>query len=111
MLFAKALAALMLAALALMAFVLLYGIIICPVRPGKGEQLEAVLHVNGSAPGLENTLRGLVWLRSSGRVYMNIVVIDEGMDADTRQTARLLCNEKNGAVLLSEKGAPAERGR
>ena len=103
MAFVKILAVLMLAAVAILIFALLYEIIICPVRPGKGERLQAVLRVSGSAPCLENTLRGLLWLRSSGRVKMGIVVVDEGMDEDTRQTAQLLCGEENGIVLIRKK--------
>ena len=101
MVFVKVLAVLLLAAVAVLIFTLLYEIIICPVKPGKGERLQAVLRVSGSAPCLENTLRGLLWLRDSGRVDMSIVIVDEGMDADTRQTAELLCGEGSGVELLS----------
>ena len=103
MAFVKIIAVLMLAAVAMLVFWLLYGIIICPVKPGRGERLEAVLRVKGSAPCLENTLRGLMWLRGSGRVDMGIVVMDEGMDEDTRQTAELLCGEGSGVALISKK--------
>ena len=103
MAFVKIIAVLMLAAVAMLVFWLLYGIIICPVKPGRGERLEAVLRVKGSAPCLENTLRGLMWLRGSGRVDMAIVVVDEGMDEDTRQTAELLCGEDSGVALISKK--------
>ena len=109
MAFIKIIAVLMLAAVAMLVFWLLYGIIICPVKPGRGERLEAVLRVKGSAPCIENTLRGLMWLRGSGRVDMAIVVVDEGMDADTRQTAELLCGKENNVVLIEkEEGAPAD---
>ena len=57
MVFVKVLAVLMLAAVAVLIFTLLYEIIICPVKPGKGERVQAVLRVSGSAPCLENTLR------------------------------------------------------
>ena len=103
MAFVKIIAVLMLAAVAMLVFWLLYGIIICPVKPGRGERLEAVLRVKGSAPCIENTLRGLMWLRGSGRVDMAIVVVDEGMDEDTRQTAELLCGEGSGVALISKK--------
>ncbi|MBR6521701.1 MAG: hypothetical protein IKT47_03450 [Oscillospiraceae bacterium] len=103
MAFVKIIAVLMLAAVAMLVFWLLYGIIICPVKPGRGERLEAVLRVKGSAPCLENTLRGLMWLRGSGRVDMAIVVVDEGMDEDTRQTVELLCGEGSGVALISKK--------
>ena len=101
----KIIAVLLLAAVAMLVFWLLYGIIICPVKPGRGERLDAVLRVKGSAPCLENTLRGLVWLRGSGRVDMGIVIVDEGMDEDTRQTAELLCGEGSGVTLISKKDA------
>lgn len=101
----KVLAVLILAAMAFFSFMLLYEILLCPIKPGRGERLEAVLRVSGSAPGLENTLRGLIWLKSSGRVNMNIVVVDEGMDGDARQTAELMCREKNGVRLKSAREA------
>lgn len=106
--FVRALAVLILAALAITIFMLLYEIILCPVKPGKGERLEAVLRVSGSAPGLENTLRGLLWLKSSGRVRMSITIVDEGMDSDTRQTAELICREKNDVRLMSAGEAARE---
>ena len=95
----KLLAVLMLAMLAVFVFVVLYEILLSPIHPGKGERLEAVLRVSGDAPGLENTLRGLLWLKNSGRVRMDIVIVDEGMEPDTRQTAELLCREGNGVRL------------
>ncbi len=94
-------AAVLLAALSVLMFVLLYEIIICPVKPGEGERIETRLRVSGSAPGLENTLRGLLWLRDSGRVDMSISIVDEGMDTDTRETAELLCRYENGLRMIS----------
>lgn len=99
MVFVELAAVLVLAALVMMVFLLLYEMIICPVRPGENERIETALRVKGSAPGLENTLRGLLWLKSSGRVDMSIVLVDEGMDPDSRHTAQLLC-EKNGIDFL-----------
>ena len=101
----KLLAILMLAMLAVLLFVMLYEILLSPIRPGKGERLEARLRVSGDAPGLENTLRGLLWLKSSGKVRMEIVIVDEGMGADTRQTAELLCREGTGVRLKSAREA------
>ena len=84
---------------------LLHELLLCPVRPGKGERVEAVLRVRGEAPGLEATLRGLVWLRRSGRVRMDILLLDEGMAAETRDTAERLCADE-GLRLLEPRDYP-----
>lgn len=83
---------------------LLHELLLCPVRPGRGERLEAVLRLSGDAPGLEQTLRGLLWLRESGRVRMGILLVDEGLTPEARETAELLCRREAGVRLLS---APA----
>ena len=82
---------------------LLHELLLCPVRPGEGERLETALRVRGEAPGLEQTLRGLLWLRKSGRVRMEIVIIDEGMEPETRRTAELLCADEGLRLLAAAK--------
>lgn len=101
MVFVKIAAVFTLAALVMMVFVLLYEMLLCPVRPGVNERVETAVRVSGPAPQLENTLRGLLWLQSSGRLKTRIVVVDEGMDEDTRQTACLLC-EKNDILFVAK---------
>ena len=74
------------------------GAALSPVRPGKNESLAVVLTVAGTAPGLEHTVDGLLWLRQNGTLRARLLVRDAGMDANTRRAAELL--EKKGCIAL-----------
>lgn len=68
----------------------LRGTLLLPVRCGRHTRLELRLDVCGPEPGLEETVCALVWLRENGTLRGRIVIEDRGMDAQTRETARLL---------------------
>ena len=68
----------------------LRGTLLLPVRCGRHSRLEFRLLVTGPEPGLEETLGALVWLRENGTLKGSIVIEDRGMDAETREMARLL---------------------
>ena len=74
------------------------GAALTPVRARKNERLSVVLTVTGAAPGLEQTVDGLLWLRQNGTLRARLLVRDAGMDADTRRAAELL--EKKGCIEL-----------
>jgi len=69
---------------------LLRGMILTPVAGGKNQNVTVELRVKGSSPELENTVSGLLWLSDNGTLRADIVIIDEGMDEETRQEAGLL---------------------
>ena len=68
----------------------LKGTLLLPVRCGRRTALEIRLAVSGAEPRLEETLSALVWLRENGTLKGSIVIEDRGMDAETREMARLL---------------------
>ena len=72
----------------------LRGKTLLPVKLGKGQELTVVLRVRGSAPELENTVNAIEWLRADGTLPMNILIVDDGMDNETRRTAQLLARRK-----------------
>lgn len=74
------------------AFVLsyVYDRLLMPVRPGKGETLKLELHVSGDAPRLEATVRGLEYMRSSGKLPAELTVVDAGMSGEAMENARML---------------------
>ena len=71
----------------------LIDVLVMPIRIGKTSRLEAVLHISGNAPELEDTVKKLLFLSNSGKMRMNLVIVDEGMDRDTRKTAELLIKD------------------
>ena len=64
-----------------------------PVKLGEGQSLTAVIRVKGSAPELENTVNAIEWLRADGTLPMSVLIVDDGMDSETRRTARLLARK------------------
>lgn len=75
------------------------GAMLCPVRLGRHTALSLVLRVSGAEPALEETLDALVWLRENGTLRGNIIVVDAGMDDDTRRTAELAARRMHGVEL------------
>lgn len=65
------------------------GAMLTPISLGKQSKLTITLIVHGYEPALEETLDGLVWLRDNGTLRGEIVLIDDGMDEETRQIAML----------------------
>ena len=86
---------------AVFALTYLYDRLVLPVRPGKGERIDVLLSVSGDAPCLESTVKGLVYLKDSGRLPMSLELVDDGMSRDTLQTARMLAR-RYGGITLSE---------
>ncbi len=86
---------------AIFALTYLYDRLVLPVRPGRGERIDVLLSVSGDAPGLESTVKGLVFLKDSGRLPMSLRLVDEGMSPDALQTARMLAR-RYGGITLSE---------
>lgn len=68
----------------------LRGALLLPVRFGAHTRPELRLMVTGPEPRLEEALCALVWLRENGTIKCRIIIEDRGMDAETRETARLL---------------------
>lgn len=64
------------------------------LRLGEGQELTVLLRVTGSAPELEETVRAIERLRENGELPAAILIVDAGMDSETRQAARLLARRK-----------------
>ena len=95
-----AVSALLLAAAIFLLLRALRGSMLLPVKPGKAETLSVTLRVTGDDPALENTVQGLLWLRSNDTLPASIVIEDGGMSEATRRVAQLLTTQ-NGCVRLN----------
>ena len=78
-----------------------YDRLVMPVRPGKDERICVRLMVKGNATTLEGTVKGLMYLNNSGRLPMELELVDEGMSRDALDTARMLAR-RYGTISLSE---------
>jgi hypothetical protein len=79
-----------------------------PLQIGKNTRLDAVVHVSGEERELEATVKNLISLRSCGGLKMDIYIIDEGMDQDTRETAKLLARDSDSVVLYPGQATDSE---
>ena len=78
----------------------LYGRMLVPVGPGP---VFAVIPAAGDSAGLEQTVRGLLWLRGDDLVDYTVVIADCGLDEGGRRAAELLCRG-SGRVRLCAAG-------
>lgn len=70
---------------------LLRGALLTPVPHGRDQRLIVTLCMQGSVPELEQTVKSLLWLHAQGTLHIDRIIFrDEGMDEETRQTARQL---------------------
>ena len=81
----------------------LKGLLLTPVRRREDADVFAVIEARDSAQGLEQALRGLMWLTDSGRAQMGIVIVDAGMDQEARRRAELLAQRCRARVCRPEE--------
>ncbi len=77
------------------------GWLLKPIIGGRNTCLTVVVSVKGSAPELEQTVSGLMWLKKNGTLNADILIVDEGLDADAALTARLLSTEDYAVQVCS----------
>lgn len=69
------------------------GALVTPVAGGKNLKIEICVKAAGSAPELEQTVCGLLWLIENGTLPGEIVIQDDAMDDYTRLTAQKLAGD------------------
>ena len=61
--------------------------LLTPVRSSREAQITLVIRARGDAPELEQLLRGIWWLRESGTLTAEVLLVDCGLT----DAARALC--------------------
>ena len=84
----------------------LRGVMLTPVRVGRNSRLTMVLTVTGDEPQLESGVDALLWLRANGTLPGRIVLVDGGMNEETRAAAELLARGHGDVTFL--RGGEAE---
>lgn len=74
--------------------------VVMPVSTGKGISMFTVLKVCGSAPALEQVLKSLSSMKDDGK--MAVIILDCGMDAETRKVAELSAGNKSEIILCDK---------
>ena len=62
-----------------------------------------VIRVRGEAEGLEQTVKGVLWLRDSGRMETEVLIADGGMDTAARRRAEVLALKHGMEIRGAEK--------
>ena len=78
----------------------LKGLLLTPVRRRENADVFAVICARGDAQGLEQAVKGLTWLKYSGKAEIGLIIADDGMNLEARRRAELLA-EKSGAVVCA----------
>ena len=56
--------------------------LLTPVRSGRDTRITLVVQARGDAPELEQLLRGIRWLRESGTLMADVLLVDCGLTDD-----------------------------
>lgn len=78
---------------------LLLGRLLAPV--GRSSRVLAVIPAAGDGEGLEQNIRGLLWLRCCGLAEVDVVIADCGLSEEGRRLAQILHQQEPGLVLCS----------
>lgn len=79
------------------------GLLLTPVSRGRSTHIGLVIDVDGSEPKLEQTLKGLVWLRENGTLKTDIHLNVSSTDELTLHIARIYAANYS-YITLSEHG-------
>lgn len=82
-----------------------FGRLLTPAAGGGGAWV--VLPARGGGEGLEQAVRGLLWLRGSGLLSARVAVVDCGLDARGSALVRALLRRWPELELSSAAGLPA----
>lgn len=79
------------------------GIMLTPVGKRKGVETFTVVKIDGEADGLEQTIKGLMWLRDAGKTDTKIIIAVDNITRQAMKRAEILSENCGGEVcLLSE---------
>lgn len=79
----------------------LAGVLLLPLSRNPDTALTVVLQGRGDARWLERQLRGLVWLRDSGLLWWDVLILDLGLEQDALCNAQRLAERLDNVVLMN----------
>lgn len=77
------------------------GILLLPLGRQQDSSLTVVLRCRGEAVWLERQLRGLMWLRDSGFLWWNILILNVDMSQDALDRASRLATSQSQVRLMN----------
>lgn len=79
------------------------GLLLTPVLRREDADVFAVIRAKSEAAGLEQTMRGLMWLKDSGKADMGLIIVDDGMTLETRRRAELLASRCGAGICSADQ--------
>lgn len=77
------------------------GVLLLPLGRRRDSALTVVLRCSGDAAWMERQIRGLLWLRDSGILWWNILILDMDMNDEARDRAVRLVREQSQIHLMN----------
>lgn len=71
------------------------------VRSGRDTRITLVVQARGDAPELENLLRGIRWLRESGTLMADVLLVDCGLTEEAAALAERLARRREDLKLCN----------
>ncbi len=75
------------------------GAVLLPLRRRGDLRLTVLLRGNGDPNCLERWLRGLVWVRESGLIWWDIVILSDGLGEESRGIAQRAADKSDGGCF------------
>lgn len=85
----------------LMVLWLVFGALLLPIAGKQEEQVCFVVRAKGNDAALDETVRGLIWLRHAIAATPDIVIINDGMDETSLISAQQLILMYPGVKIVS----------
>jgi hypothetical protein len=79
----------------------LFGVLFLPLQKREKLRLTVVIRAKEDAPELERYVRGLKWLRDLGLVWWNILILEDPLSPEARDTARRLSENEQNVDLVT----------
>ena len=77
----------------------MYTYILIPIKMGKDTDIWTVIKIEGECPEIEQTVDGLLWISRNGILKSKILILDCGMDTQTRELAETIIKRHSGLSL------------
>ena len=76
------------------------GVMLTPISSGKNTLLSIDLNVSGKEPMLEQTIKGIIWLRENGTLKAKVHINTQNADTAAKHIARCYADMYDFITLL-----------
>lgn len=76
------------------------GLLLLPLGRRQDSALTVVLRCSGDAAWMERQIRGLLWLRDSGILWWNILILNIDMSEEAKDRAGRLVTQESQICLM-----------